>query len=96
MSEKRAPESTSSSIRRRTDSCQWVRSASCHLERLRAVEVPLFVANGDRDPMILPHSTCLLAGLVRQARLKIFPDSAHGFLVQHHDEFAADVDTFLS
>jgi len=46
--------------------------------------------------MILPHSTCLLAGLVRQARLKIFPDSAHGFLVQHHDEFAADVDTFLS
>ena len=30
-----------------------------------------------------------------QARVKIYPDSAHGFLFQHHAEFAADVDTFL-
>ena len=30
------------------------------------------------------------------ARLKIYPDSAHGFLFQHHDEFAADVHAFLA
>ena len=30
-----------------------------------------------------------------QARVKIYPDSAHGFLFQHHAEFAADVDGFL-
>jgi hypothetical protein len=27
---------------------------------------------------------------------EIYPDSAHGFLFQHHAEFAADVETFLS
>ena len=46
--------------------------------------------------MILPHYCHLLAGLIPQARMKIYPDSAHGFLFQHHAEFASDVDTFLS
>jgi len=34
--------------------------------------------------------------LIPQAQLKIYPDSAHGFLFQHHAEFAADVCAFLS
>jgi hypothetical protein len=28
--------------------------------------------------------------------LKIYPDAAHGFLFQHHAEFAADVESFLA
>jgi hypothetical protein len=28
-------------------------------------------------------------------RFKIYPDSAHGFLFQHHSRFAADVHEFL-
>ena len=56
----------------------------------------MFVANGDSDPMILPRYSYLLAGLIPGARLKIYPDSAHGFLFQHHAEFAADVDAFLT
>jgi hypothetical protein len=28
--------------------------------------------------------------------VKLYPDAAHGFLFQHHDEFAADVETFLT
>ena len=27
--------------------------------------------------------------------MKIYPDAAHGFLFQHHAEFARDVDAFL-
>jgi pimeloyl-ACP methyl ester carboxylesterase len=57
--------------------------------------MPVLVANGDRDPMILPHYSHLLAGLIPQARVKIYPDSAHGFLFQHHAECARDVDEFL-
>jgi hypothetical protein len=38
-----------------------------------------------------PYSGLLLAGLIPQARIKIYPDSAHEFLFQHHTEFAADV-----
>ena len=66
------------------------------LQRLSAMHMPVFVANGDSDPMIRPHYSYLLAGLIPQARVKIYPDSAHGFLFQHHAEFATDVDEFLT
>jgi pimeloyl-ACP methyl ester carboxylesterase len=36
-----------------------------------------------------------VAGLIPGARLKIYPDAAHGFLFQHHAEFAAGVGAFL-
>jgi hypothetical protein len=29
-------------------------------------------------------------------RVKIYRDAAHGFLFQHHAEFTADVDDFLT
>ena len=65
------------------------------LERLQAITAPVFVANGDEDRMILPRYSHLLAGLIDGAIIKIYPDSAHGFLFQHHKEFAADVHAFL-
>ncbi|MGW0950028.1 alpha/beta fold hydrolase [Streptomyces sp. NPDC002623] len=65
------------------------------LERVTAIQAPVFVANGDSDPMILPRYTHLLAGLIPDAEIKIYPDAAHGFLFQHHEEFAADVKDFL-
>ncbi len=40
--------------------------------------MPVFVANGDGDPMILPHFSYLLAGLIPQARVKIYPDAVAG------------------
>jgi pimeloyl-ACP methyl ester carboxylesterase len=76
--------------------CTWGIPDHGQLERLAAIDMPVFVANGDSDPMILPRYSWLLAGLLPQAELKIYPDSAHGFLFQHHAEFAADVDAFLS
>lgn len=76
--------------------CAWGVPNHGLLQRLSAVEVPTLVTNGDSDPMILPHYSYLIAGLVPKAQLKIYPDSAHGFLFQHHDEFAADVHAFLS
>jgi pimeloyl-ACP methyl ester carboxylesterase len=75
--------------------CTWGIPDHALLQRLSGLEMPVFVANGDSDPMILPHYSYLLAGLLPQARVKIYPDSAHGFLFQHHAEFAADVEAFL-
>jgi pimeloyl-ACP methyl ester carboxylesterase len=75
--------------------CTWGIPDHARLERVGAIEMPVFVANGDSDPMILPHYSYLLAGLIPQARIKMYPDAAHGFLFQHHAEFAADVDEFL-
>jgi pimeloyl-ACP methyl ester carboxylesterase len=76
--------------------CAWGIPNHPLLQRLSAIDRPVFVANGDSDPMILPHFSYLLAGLIPQARVKIYPDAAHGYLFQHHAEFAADVHAFLS
>ncbi|MCX4586237.1 alpha/beta fold hydrolase [Streptomyces sp. NBC_01481] len=65
------------------------------LERVTAIRAPVFVAGGDSDPMILPRYSHLLAGLIPGAEIKIYPDAAHGFLFQHHEEFARDVKEFL-
>jgi pimeloyl-ACP methyl ester carboxylesterase len=75
--------------------CTWGIPNHSRLERVSAMDLPVFVANGDSDPMILPRYSYLLAGLLPNARLKIYPDSAHGFLFQHHGQFAADVHAFF-
>jgi pimeloyl-ACP methyl ester carboxylesterase len=75
--------------------CAWGIPNHALLQRVAAIELPVFVANGDSDPMILPRYSYLLAGLLPDARVKIYPDSAHGFLFQHHSRFAADVHAFL-
>jgi pimeloyl-ACP methyl ester carboxylesterase len=76
--------------------CEWGEPDHARLQRLSAIQQPVFIANGDSDPMILPHYSYLLAGLIPHARVKLYPDAAHGFLFQHHEEFAADVGAFLA
>ncbi|RZU01914.1 pimeloyl-ACP methyl ester carboxylesterase [Kribbella rubisoli] len=76
--------------------CEWGIPDHGQLQRVSALGMPVFVANGDSDPMILPHFSYLLAGLIPQAQLKIYQDAAHGFLFQLHTEFAHDVDVFLT
>jgi pimeloyl-ACP methyl ester carboxylesterase len=76
--------------------CSWGIPNHALLQRLSVIDIPVLVANGDSDPMILPRYSYLLAGLIPHAQVTIYPDAAHGFLFQHHAEFAADVDRFLS
>jgi pimeloyl-ACP methyl ester carboxylesterase len=76
--------------------CTWGIPDHAALQRLAAITHPVFVANGDSDPMIPPRYSHLIAGLLPHAFVKIYPDAAHGFLFQHHAEFAADVTEFLS
>jgi pimeloyl-ACP methyl ester carboxylesterase len=45
--------------------------------------------------MIPPRYSYLIAGLLPDAAVKIYPDAAHGFLFQHHAEFAGDVARYL-
>jgi pimeloyl-ACP methyl ester carboxylesterase len=75
--------------------CAWGIPNHALLLRLSAIQHRVFIANGESDPMILPHYSYLLAGLIPGAEVKIYPDSAHGFIFQHHAEFAADVEQFL-
>jgi pimeloyl-ACP methyl ester carboxylesterase len=75
--------------------CTWGLPDPARGQRVSCLQMPVFVANGDSDPMIRPHYSHLLVGLIPRARIKIYPDAAHGFLFQHHAAFAADVTAFL-
>jgi pimeloyl-ACP methyl ester carboxylesterase len=66
------------------------------LNRVGAIAAPTLITNGDSDPMILPRYSHLLGGLIPDSKVKIYPDAAHGFLFQHHEEFAADCLEFLT
>jgi pimeloyl-ACP methyl ester carboxylesterase len=44
-------------------------------------------------PTKLSH---LLAGVIPDARIQIYPDAAHGFLFQYPDEVATEVNAFLA
>jgi pimeloyl-ACP methyl ester carboxylesterase len=65
------------------------------LQRLSAMKQPVFIANGDDDRMILPWYSHLVASLIPNSFVKLYPDAAHGFLFQHAAEFTSDVLRFL-
>jgi hypothetical protein len=46
--------------------CTWKIPDHALLQHLGAIGMPVFVASGDSDPMILPHYSYLLAGLIRR------------------------------
>ena len=66
------------------------------LQRLTGIRGPTLVIQGDNDLMIPTKLSHLLAGLVPDARIRIYPDAAHGFLFQYPSEVAAEVNAFLA
>src|SRR4051794_39632400 len=66
------------------------------LQRLTGIQSPTLVIQGDGDLMIPTKLSHLMAGLIPDAAIRIYPDAAHGFLFQHASEVAADVNAFLA
>ena len=66
------------------------------LQRLTGIEAPTLIIQGDNDLMIPTRLSHLMAGLIPDATLRIYPDAAHASLFQYPEEAAADVNTFLS
>ena len=93
----RDPPSSPATIEAQYDAVvEWGIPDHGKLQRLAAIEQPTFVANGDGDLMLPPRLSHLMAGLIPNAQIKIYPDSAHGFLWQHNKEFGSDVNRFLA
>jgi pimeloyl-ACP methyl ester carboxylesterase len=46
--------------------------------------------------MIPPQLSHLMAGLIPDARVVIYPDAAHGFLFQYPRQVAAEINAFLA
>ncbi|KAF2737604.1 alpha/beta-hydrolase [Polyplosphaeria fusca] len=65
-------------------------------DRLGELEMPVLVANGSDDFMVPTVNSFLTAQQIKRAKLITYPNSGHGFLYQYADEFAADVERFLT
>jgi pimeloyl-ACP methyl ester carboxylesterase len=66
------------------------------LQRLTGIVNTTLVIQGDDDLMIPTKLSHLLAGLIPDTRIRVYPNAAHGFLFQYPDEVAAEVNAFLA
>lgn len=65
-------------------------------DRLHEIGIPVFIAQGKDDFMVPTYNSFVMQQKLPDARLKIFPDSGHGFLYQFAEEFGGDVLHFLA
>jgi pimeloyl-ACP methyl ester carboxylesterase len=75
---------------------EWGIPDPSRLNRLAGITQPTLVAAGANDMMIPTVNSHLLADHLPNARLRIYPDAAHGFLFQYPRQFAELVTEFLS
>jgi pimeloyl-ACP methyl ester carboxylesterase len=95
--EDRDPSSTLQTRDAQYDSVvEWGIPDHSALQRLEGIRQPTLVIQGSNDLMIPTKVSHLMAGLIPDARIKIYPDSAHAFLFQYPAEVAADVTAFFA
>jgi pimeloyl-ACP methyl ester carboxylesterase len=75
---------------------EWGIPDHAALQRLTGIRNPTLIIQGDDDLMIPTKLSHLMAGLIPDAQIRIYPDAAHGFLMQYPAEVAADVKAFLA
>ncbi|MEU9808698.1 alpha/beta hydrolase [Mycobacterium sp. NPDC050853] len=63
---------------------------------LSVIAQPVLVANGDRDLMVDSSHSTDMARRLPNALLKIYPNSGHGGVFQHHRTFVPDALAFLA
>lgn len=63
---------------------------------LSRITQPVFVANGDHDLMVASSHSTDMARRLPNAHLTIYPDSGHGGVFQHHEEFVPEALAFLN
>jgi len=73
----------------------WAMGQSSAYARLENLSQAVLVANGQHDIMIHAYNSYAIAQRAPNAKLVLYPDSGHGFLFQHAEQFVADVNHFL-
>lgn len=79
---------------------QWVAISAFYKigvrSRLGQLRLPVLVANGCHDRIISTYQSYVISQEAPNAKLILYPDAGHGFLVQHNEQFACDVNAFLN
>jgi len=71
-------------------------AGQCQPDDLSVITHPVFVANGDHDLMVDSAHSTDMARRLPNAQLKIYPNSGHGGVFQHHHTFVPDALHFLA
>lgn len=66
-----------------------------YYDRLGELTLPVLVANGAHDVMINSYATYAMSQKLPDAKVVLYSDAGHGFLFQHVEDFAHEVDRFL-
>ena len=66
------------------------------VRRLTGITQPSLVLQGDHDVMIPTKASHLMAALIPDAQLHIYPDASHGSIFQYAEDAAARTVTFLA
>lgn len=66
-----------------------------YYDRLGELKLPVLVANGAHDVMINSYASYVMSQKLPDAKVVLYSDAGHGFLFQHVDDFAQDVNRFL-
>ncbi|MFI8219891.1 alpha/beta fold hydrolase [Streptomyces sp. NPDC085932] len=64
-------------------------------DRQAELTLPVLAANGARDVMIHAYATYAMSQRLPDAKVVLYSDAGHGFLFQHAEDFALEVNTFL-
>jgi len=73
----------------------WGMPADSTFAYLKKITIPVLVANGSDDIMMFTENSVTLYRTLPDARLILYPNSAHGFLFQYPIQFAKDAGDFL-
>ena len=66
------------------------------VQRLSHISHPTLILQGDDDIMIPTAASHLMAGLIPNSKIIIYPNASHGAIFQHADAAAKDTLTFLA
>lgn len=66
------------------------------VQSLTRIQQPTLILQGDDDLMIPTSASHLMAGLIPNARIRIFPDASHGSIFQYAEDAAAESIAFLA
>ncbi|WP_426437514.1 alpha/beta fold hydrolase [Bradyrhizobium genosp. P] len=94
--ENRDPEvSQQAALAQRAAIAQWGVKREHAWDYLKEIKQPTLVVNGSSDVIIYTVNSFILQQYLPNAKLIVYPDSAHGSLYQYPAMFVADVSAFL-
>ena len=74
----------------------WGKPDWAAVQALTQIVQPTLILQGDDDLMIPTSASHLMAGLIPNSRIRIFPNSSHGSIFQFAPEAAAETTAFLA